>query len=169
MTQCVTARTQRDQEVNMLHVISSVCDGLASILQQVFLQGTSPAWGACGLQALKWDPQCLPLTANLGSRWVLKLPSKTHNLNVKLEDTQYLWRTLLQGLLRHTASARIMQHAKRKVPRSSQMEFPSGRMSRTFSYYREISQFVSWYNDSLTKWQERGEEKQSASSLCSSA
>lgn len=47
MTQRVTAGAQRDQEINTntLHVISSVCDGFASILQQVFLQGTSPAWG----------------------------------------------------------------------------------------------------------------------------
>lgn len=32
MTQRVTAGAQRDQEINMLHVISSVCDGFASIL-----------------------------------------------------------------------------------------------------------------------------------------
>lgn len=43
MTQRVTARARRDQEINTLHVISSVCDDFANILQQVFLQGTSPA------------------------------------------------------------------------------------------------------------------------------
>lgn len=47
MTQRVTAGAQRDQEINTntLHVISSVCEGFARTLQQVFLQGTSPAWG----------------------------------------------------------------------------------------------------------------------------